>query len=87
MSALLKPDEQRVGYKLLLYVSFCLSGRAFPTGNIPADRVSLSSPPPTPREEPEEGRRKGGRRKEGNEGKKDEQLKCPAVVFLKKISS
>jgi len=26
---------QSLGYKLLLYISYCLAGRAFPTGDIP----------------------------------------------------
>lgn len=29
-------EEQALGYKLLLYISYCLAGRAYPTGDIPA---------------------------------------------------
>jgi hypothetical protein len=31
--------EQELGYKLLLYISFCLSGRAYPRGDIPPARA------------------------------------------------
>lgn len=33
---ILSKEHQALGYKLLLYTSFCLSGRAFPTGDIPS---------------------------------------------------
>lgn len=39
LSSLLTKREQTLGYKLLLYVSFCLSGRAFPRGEIPRWRA------------------------------------------------
>ncbi|EGD81414.1 hypothetical protein PTSG_02136 [Salpingoeca rosetta] len=35
----LDEQELELGYKLLLYISFCLAGRAFPRGDIPKDRV------------------------------------------------
>ena len=35
----MSPDDQEVGYKLLLYISYCLAGRAFPTGDIPSRQV------------------------------------------------
>eukprot|EP01147_Barroeca_monosierra_P003329 gene3329-6013_t len=35
----LNDQERELGYKLLLYISFCLAGRAFPRGDIPRDRV------------------------------------------------
>ena len=31
----LSDNEQKLGYKLLLYINFCLSGKAFPRGDIP----------------------------------------------------
>ena len=39
-----RPQLQELGYKLLLYISFCLAGRAFPRGDIPA--LVLTHPPP-----------------------------------------
>lgn len=27
-------DDQAIGYKLLLYISYCLAGRAFPRGDL-----------------------------------------------------
>ena len=35
LSAKMSTKEQALGYKLLLYISFCLSGRAYPRGDIP----------------------------------------------------
>lgn len=39
VAARLPQEQQDLGYKLLLYTSFCLSGKAFPTGDIPAAYV------------------------------------------------
>ena len=35
----LSDKHQQLGYKLLLYINFCLRGQAFPTGDIPAGMV------------------------------------------------
>lgn len=35
----LSDKHQKLGYKLLLYINFCLRGQAFPTGDIPAGMV------------------------------------------------
>ena len=36
----LSTDQIRLGNKLLVYLSCCLAGRAYPFGDIPADQVS-----------------------------------------------
>jgi hypothetical protein len=35
LSAKMTPKEQALGNKLLVYISCCLTGRAFPRGDIP----------------------------------------------------
>ena len=36
----LDEQKQNYGYMLILYLSLCLSGRAFPSGNMPKLRVA-----------------------------------------------
>eukprot|EP00040_Diaphanoeca_grandis_P035956 m.227446 g.227446 ORF g.227446 m.227446 type:complete len:1426 (-) comp33521_c0_seq2:201-4478(-) len=40
VAPLLSKDHQALGYKLLLYTSFCLSGKAFPVGDIAPANVN-----------------------------------------------
>ena len=35
----LKPEQIRLGNKLLVYISCCLAGRAYPYGDIPKEKV------------------------------------------------
>ena len=34
-------SEVKLGNKLLVYISYCLAGRAYPVGDIPPDQVTL----------------------------------------------
>jgi hypothetical protein len=38
-AALLPSSQQRLGYKILLYISHCLAGKAFPSGDLPEEIV------------------------------------------------